>query len=58
MFKIIIIVIALVVSYRIFPRENSSTDSQETINPYLDEEVLNDNKKPKGEYFDWAEFER
>lgn len=55
MIEIIVGLIALVVSYHIFPRGNSSNDSQDTILPFLDEEFLNDNKKPKGEYYDWAD---
>lgn len=58
MFEIIVILIALVVSYHIFPKETNSADSQETIFPFLDEKFLNDNNKPSGEYYDWAEYER
>lgn len=58
MIETIIGVIALVVAYRIFPWDNSSTGSPDTTFPFPDDECLNDHKKPKGEYYDWAEYER
>lgn len=58
MIEIVIVLIALVVSCLIFPRENSDTGSNETIDPFHDEEFLDDNKNPRKEFYDWAEYER
>jgi hypothetical protein len=54
MIEIIVGFIALIVSYHIFPRENSSTNSQETIIPFLEDDWLDEKNHPKSDLYDWG----
>jgi hypothetical protein len=58
MIETIVGIVALVVAYRIFPWDNSHTGPPDPPLSFLDDEFLNADEKPKGEYYDWAEYER
>jgi hypothetical protein len=55
MIEIIIGFIALVVAYHIFPRKNNSTNSKETIIPFLEDDWRDEKNHSKGEYHDWGD---
>jgi len=55
MIEIIVGLIALIVSYHIYPRKNNSTNSQETIIPFLEDDWQDEKNHPKSDLYDWGD---